>query len=170
MRGPSSDILPGVSFTEWLLFLHVAAAFAVVAAITVFTILVVVGRRIDRPADAVAIFRIGDPANILVQAGSVVALLVGIWLAIRLPEYHPWDGWLIGAYVLWAIAGGAGGVTGKEYERIRKSAQQLVAEGKLEPSATLRAELRSTKALVLHLVVVAAVLALLADMIFKPGA
>jgi uncharacterized membrane protein len=159
-----------VSFDDWLLFVHVAAAFAVVAGVTVFTILVFTTRRMDRPGDVLPLFRIGDPANILVQGGSVVALLVGIWLAIRLPQYHPWDGWLIGAYVLWSIAGGVGGATGKEYARIRKSAQELVAAGKLEPSGALRAELRSTKALVLHLVVVAAVLALVVDMIFKPGA
>ena len=159
-----------MSFNDWLLFVHVAAAFAVVAAVTVFTILVITTRRMDRPAEVLPLFRVGDPASILVQAGSVVALLIGIWLAIRLPEYHPWNGWLLAAYVLWAIAGGFGGATGKEYDRIRKRAQALVAEGKLEPSAELRAELRSTKALVMHLVVVAAVLALVVDMIFKPGA
>ena len=159
-----------MSFDDWLLFLHVAAAFAVVAAVTVFTILVVTTAA-DRPA--------GRGAPALPDRGSGEhprpgrlgrCAAVGIWLAIRLPEYHPWDGWLIAAYVLWAIAGGFGGATGKEYERIRKRAQALVAEGKLEPSAELRAELRSTKALVMHLVVVAAVLALLVDMIFKPGA
>ena len=159
-----------MSLNDWLLFLHVAAAFAVVAAVTVFTLLVFTTRRIDRPGEALPFFRIGDPANILVQAGSVLALILGIVLAIRLPEYHPWDGWLIAAYVLWLIAGGFGGATGKEYQRIRKHAEALVAEGKLEPSAELRAELRSTKALVLHLVVVAAVVALVVDMIFKPGA
>jgi uncharacterized membrane protein len=159
-----------VSLTDWLLFLHVAAAFAVVAAVTVFTILVVVGRRTDRPADAVAIFRVGDLASILVQAGSVVVLLLGIWLAIRLPEYHPWDGWLIAAYVLWAIAGGAGAVAGKEYMRIQKRAEELVAAGQLEPSPELRAELHAPRPLLFHLVTTAAVLLLLADMIFKPGA
>jgi uncharacterized membrane protein len=159
-----------VTFSDWLLFVHVAAAFAVVAAVTVFTLLVLTTRRMDAPAEVLPLFRVGDPANILIQAGSAVALLVGIWLAIRLPQYHPWDGWLIAAYVLWAIAGGVGGATGKEYQRLRKQAQALVADGKLEPSADLRAALRSTKALVLHLIVVAAVVLLVVDMIFKPGA
>jgi uncharacterized membrane protein len=159
-----------VTLNDWLLFLHVAAAFAVVAAITVFTILVIVGRRIDRPAEAVAIFRVGDPANILVQAGTAVTLVLGVWLAIRLPEYHPWDSWLIGAYVLWAVAGGAGAAAGKEYMRIQKRAQELVAEGRLEPSPELRTELHATRPLVFHLVTTAAVLGLLVLMIFKPGA
>jgi uncharacterized membrane protein len=159
-----------VSLNDWLLFLHVAAAFAVVSAVTVFTILVIVGRRTDRPADAVAIFRIGDPANILIQGGAGVTLVLGVWLAIRLPEYHPWDGWLIGAYVLWLVAGGVGARTGKEYERIRKRAQELVAEGRLEPSQELRELLHATPPLVLHLVTTAAVLGLLVLMIFKPGA
>ena len=159
-----------MSLNDWLLFLHVAAAFAVVAAVTVFTILVVTTRRMDRPAEVLPLFRVGDPANILIQGGSVVALLIGIWLAIRLPDYHPWDGWLIGAYVLWAVAGGAGAAAGKEYMRIQKRAQELVAEGRLEPSPELRTELHATRPLVFHLVTTAAVLGLLVLMIFKPGA
>jgi hypothetical protein len=159
-----------MSFDDWLLFVHVAAAFAVVAAVTVFTILVVAGRRTDRPADAVAIGRISKPASILVGAGAVVALVVGIWIAIRRPEYSPWDGWLVAAYVLWAIAGGVGGRAGKEYEAMADYAEELVAQGKLEPSAELATRLRATRPLVMHLVVASAVFLLLLDMIFKPGA
>jgi uncharacterized membrane protein len=159
-----------VSLNDWLLALHVAAAFAVVAAVTVFTILVVTTRRMDRPAEVLPLFRIGDSANVLIQVGSVGVLVLGVWLAIRLPQYHPWDGWLIGAYILWAIAGGVGAATGKEYERIRKRAQELVAAGQLDPSPELRALLRARQPLVLHLVTTAAVLGLLVLMVWKPGA
>jgi hypothetical protein len=159
-----------VSLDDWLLFVHVAAAFAVVAAITVFSILVVAGRRIDRPEDAVALNRISKPAGILIWSGAVVALVLGVWIAIHRPEYHPWDGWLIGAYVLWAIAGGVGAQTGKAYDAIADYARELVAQGKLEPSAELQARMRATRPLVMHLVVTAAVVLLLVDMIFKPGA
>jgi uncharacterized membrane protein len=163
-------ILPPVSFDDWLLFLHVTAAFAVVASVTVFSILVVLARKIDRPAEAVAVFRIGDPATLLVQAGSVAALGFGIWIAIRSPLYHPWDGWLIGAYVLWAVAGACGARSGMAYEKIRKRAKELVAEGRLEPSEELREALRTTNGRLFHLITTLAVLGLLVLMIFKPGA
>jgi hypothetical protein len=159
-----------VSFDDWLLALHVAAAFAVVGAVTVFTILIVVGRRTDSPADFAAVTRIAPVANILVQAGSVVAILVGIWIAIRRPEYHPWDGWLIGAYVLWAIAAGSGAQAGKAYTAIIERARELVAAGQLGPSPELRERLHAPRPLMFHLVTMTAVLLLVADMIFKPGA
>jgi uncharacterized membrane protein len=159
-----------VSFNDWLLFLHVTAAFAVVAAVTVFSILIVLARKVDRPAETLAVFRIGDPAAILVQAGSVGALLFGIWIAIRSPDYHPWDLWLIGAYVLWVAAGAFGGLSGKAYEQIRKRAKELVAEGRLEPSEELREALRTTNGRVFHALTVASVLGILVLMIFKPGA
>jgi hypothetical protein len=159
-----------VSFDDWLLFLHVTAAFAVVAAVTVFTILVVLARKVDRPADAVAVFRMGDPAAILVQAGSVTVLLLGIWIAIRSPDYHPWDLWLIGAYVLWAVAGACGARSGMAYEKIRKRAKELVAEGRLEPSEELREALRTTNGRLFHAITVASILGILVLMIFKPGA
>jgi hypothetical protein len=38
----------------------------------------------------------------------VMTLGFGIWLAISLDAYHPWDGWIIAAIVLWAVAGGTG--------------------------------------------------------------
>jgi hypothetical protein len=148
---------------------HVAAAFAVVASATVFTILIVLARKVDRPADMLSVFRIGDPAAILVQVGSVTALLVGIWLAIRLPEYHPWDLWLIGAYILWIAAGAFGGLSGAAYERIRKRARELVAEGSLEPSAELREALRTTNGRLFHALTSLSILGILVLMIFKPG-
>ena len=159
-----------MSFDDWLLFVHVAAAFAFIGAITVFTILVLAARRTDRPVEALTLFRIGDPANILVQGGSVLALVMGVWIAIRRPEYRPWDGWIIGAYVLWLVAGAFGAMTGKAYNLIREEARMLVESGRFEPNADLAAKLRESRPLLLHAITVVAALALLLDMIFKPGA
>jgi uncharacterized membrane protein len=157
-----------VSLTDWLLAFHVAAAFAVVASVTVSTIVILAVRRTDDPADAVALFRVGAPAAILVQVGSVLTLLLGIWLAIRLPQYHPWDGWLIGAYVLWLVAGGFGARTGMAYGQLRGEAEAAANGG--APGADLRAKLRASEPFMLHLITMAAVLGILLLMIFKPGA
>ena len=141
-----------------------------VASVTAFSILLILARKIDRPAEAIAVFRIGDPAAILVQVGSVAALVFGVWIAIRSPLYHPWDGWLIGAYVLWAVAGACGARSGMAYGAIRKRAKELVAEGRLEPSEELREALRTTNGRLFHAITAASVLAILVLMIFKPGA
>ena len=39
-----------------------------------------------------------------VVVGLVLALGFGIWLAILRVAFAPWDGWVIAAIVLWAIA------------------------------------------------------------------
>ena len=41
-----------MSFYDWLLFFHVAAAFALVAALVVFWVIAVAARNVDRPVDS----------------------------------------------------------------------------------------------------------------------
>jgi hypothetical protein len=72
----------------------------------------------------------------------------GVWLSISLDGYEPWDGWVIGAFVLWLVAGGTG-------DRAGKLSQQ--------PGGV-------QQALVLHAVSSLAVVLILIDMIWKPGA
>jgi hypothetical protein len=72
--------------------------------------------------------------------------------------------------VLWAIAGGIGGRTGKEYTLGMGKARELEAAGQTGPSAELLAINRTQRGVVLHAVASIAVLLLLIDMIWKPGA
>ena len=155
---------------EWLLFLHVLLAFAVVAAMVVFTYVVVVGRKVDVPSEAVRLFRISRVGEVLVNVGMVGLLLIGIWLAIDSDEYKPWDGWLIAAYVLWAIFAEVGRREGKIFNAARDRARALVTEGNDAPSAELNALLRSPTGLTLQLVAIVIVLLFLVDMVYKPGA
>jgi hypothetical protein len=86
-----------VSRYEWLLFLHVTGAFAVLATVALY------GAAVLGPPQAVGGFlRLG---NVLFSIGAVLTLAFGIWLAIDDERYHPWDGWIIAAYVLWGAAG-----------------------------------------------------------------
>ena len=155
---------------EWLLFLHVLLAFAVVAAIVIYTYLVVVGRSVDLPSEAVRLFGISRVADVLVNVAMAGLLLLGIWLAIDADAYQPWDGWLIAAYVLWALFAELGRRAGKIFNAARDRARELVAAGSDAPSPELNAMLRSPAGLALQLALIALVLALLVDMIFKPGA
>jgi hypothetical protein len=160
-----------VSFYDWLLFFHIATAFALVAALVTYWIVAVAARGVDRPIDSVRYFRIVKPANVLVIVGTVGTLLLGIWLAIDADAYQVWDGWVLGAIVLWAISAGTGQRGGKTYAEAQQLAERLVSDGRGdEPSAELTARLQDRNAIVLNIVSSLAVLLILIDMIYKPGA
>jgi hypothetical protein len=144
------SILRLVSKYDWLLFLHLLAAFSLVAALVMFWAITLASDRGPHPAIGV----LAPPAGVMIQAGSVLTLVFGIWLAID--QYSLSDGWIIGAIVLWVIGVGAGGVAGRFFAR--------AAEGGPD-AATLR-----RNGLALHTLTSVAVLLLLIDMIYKPGA
>jgi hypothetical protein len=134
-----------VSLSDWLLFLHVAAAFALVAGLASFGVLVLGGAG---PALRRALVA---PAIALWNAGGVGVLVLGIALAIDVDAYQPWDGWILGAIVLWLVASAVGGP---------------LSRGLRDRSAQLAPE----RARLLFAVASAATLLLLIDMVFKPGA
>jgi len=134
-----------VSFYETLLVLHVFAAFALVAGVVCFGV-VVFGAGGEPARRALAI-----PALALWNAGGVGVLILGIWLAIDADAYEVWDGWIIAAIVLWFVATGAGGPLSRG-----------VREG---PGSVPASRTR-----LLFAVAAVATAALLIDMIFKPGA
>ena len=151
-----------MSFYDWMLALHLLAAFAVGGAIVLFSVLVFGGRRMSSLDDARLLFRVGSFGGALIGAGSVLALILGVILAFD--EYEIWDGWIIAAIVLWAIMGGLGGRTGKYYTETQKLAQSGGSE------AEVFGRLRASTGARLHLATTAAFVLLLLDMIFKPGA
>jgi Predicted integral membrane protein (DUF2269) len=160
-----------VEFTDWLLFFHIASAFALVAALVTFWAVAVAARNVDRPVDSLRYFRIAKPANVLVAVGTVGTLIFGIWLAIDFDAYKVWDGWILIALVLWAISAGTGQRGGKNYMEAAKLAGRLDAENRGgEPSAELKALLQNRNAMWLNIVSTVAVLLILIDMIYKPGA
>jgi uncharacterized membrane protein len=131
--------VPRVSLYEWVLFLHVLAAFSLVAGLTAYGVLVLGG---DAARRALA-----PPAMALWNVGGLGVLVLGIWLALEVDSYELWDGWIIAAFVLWLVASGAGG-------RLAR----MLREGGPD------------KARVQLAVMSLATLALLIDMVFKPGA
>jgi hypothetical protein len=159
-----------VSLYDWLLFLHVLSAFAVVAAVVHFSIIIAAGWRTDVPSDVVGVFRLSRVGEIVVGVGSVGVLVFGVWLAIEVDGYHPWDGWIIAAYVLWLLFGAIGNHAGKVYNAARDRARTLVADGRDEPSPELAAMLRSGRGLATQIASVVIIVLFLLDMLFKPGA
>jgi uncharacterized membrane protein len=160
-----------LSLYDWLLFLHVLTAFALVAALVVFWIVGIVARNVDRPVESLRYFRVAQPANILVVVGTIGTLVFGIWLAIERDEYKVWDGWILAALVLWAIASETGRRGGVPYTEAKKLAERLASEGRAdEPNPELHAKLKDRTGMILNALSSLAVLLLLLDMIYKPGA
>jgi hypothetical protein len=159
-----------VSFDEWVLAVHVLTAFAYVAGVVLFWILIVAVRKIDTPEATIRMEPIVKVGNAAVGIGAVGTILLGIWLAFALDGYAIWDGWIIAALVLWAVAAAFGQRTGVAYMQGMTKAKELDAAGQRGANAELLALNRTSNGVLLHALTSLVVLLILLDMIFKPGA
>jgi hypothetical protein len=159
-----------VSFDDWLLALHVLSAFAYVAGIVLFWVLVVAVRKSDTPDGTIRMEPIVKVGNVAVGIGAVGTILLGIWLAFALDGYAIWDGWIIAAIVLWAIGGGIGQRTGAAYMQGMTKAKELEAAGQSGSNSELLALNRTSTGLLMQSLASIVLLLILLDMIFKPGA
>jgi hypothetical protein len=140
---------------DWLLFLHVLSAFLLVGALVFFWGLVLGTRPGRTQLTGSSSLRLARPATIAISIGVGGTLIFGLWLAIYLDEYHPWDGWILGSLVLWVIGTGAG----------QRSGTALTPKGDDFPPPEQR-----RRGILLHTVASAAAVLILVIMIWKPGA
>jgi hypothetical protein len=105
-----------------------------------------------------------------IWVGLVGAIGFGIWLAVLRDAFHVWDGWVIGAIVLWAIATAAIARSVREYRKSADKARELVVSGQTGPNAELTALNRTSTGLLLRALASAAIVLIVIDMIWKPGA
>jgi uncharacterized membrane protein len=156
-----------VDFYDWMLALHLLSAFSVAAALVLYSVLVVSGRRTSATlADARLLFRVAPVATPLIAAGTVLVLIFGIILAVDSNRFEIWNGWIIAGIVLWAILGAVGQRTGAYYTDVQKLAER---EGDASEQQVL-ALLRAPTGAVLHLATIGVFVLILLDMLFKPGA
>jgi uncharacterized membrane protein len=159
-----------VSFDDWVLALHVLSAFAWVAGIVLFWILIVAVRKADTPEGTIRTEPVVRLGNAAVGVGMVGTIVFGIWLAFSVGGYNIWDGWIIAALVLWAISTPLGQRTGAVYTEGMNKARELQTAGQTGQSAELLALNRSSRGVVFHFLWSLVVLLMLLDMIWKPGA
>jgi hypothetical protein len=159
-----------VSFDAWMLALHVLSAFAYVAGVVLFWILVVAVRQIDTPEGTIRLWPVVKVGNATVGIGAGGTIVLGIWLAFSAGGYDIWDGWIIAAIVLWLMSAELGRRTGAAYILGLGKAQELQAAGQTGSSAELLALNRTSKGVLFHTVTSVVVLLILIDMIWKPGA
>jgi hypothetical protein len=154
-----------VDFYDWMLALHLLSAFAVAAALTLYSVLVVIGRRPSATLErARMLFRIAPVATPLIAGGSVLVLIFGVVLALKSDRFEIWNAWIIIGLVLWAVMGGVGQRTGAYYTGI----QTLAESGGDASEQEVVARLRAPTGAVLHFATVLVFVLLVLDMIFKP--
>lgn len=130
---------------DWLLFLHVLSAFLLVITVVMYSAVALGGT-------------LGGRATFIAdrcwEVGGLGTLILGVWLALKLDEYGIFDGWIIGALVLWLVATGLG-------ETVRKRLAEAPDGGGTVTTGAVTT---------LHWLRTLTVLALLVLMIWKPGA
>jgi uncharacterized membrane protein len=159
-----------VSFDQWILALHVLSAFAFVAGVVLFWVLIVAVRKTDTPEGTTRMEPIVKVGNASIGIGAGGTIIFGIWLAFSFGGYDIWDGWIIAAIVLWIATSAVGQRTGQAYMQGMNKAQELEKAGQTGPNAELLALNRTQNGVVLHTVATLLLLLLLIDMIWKPGA
>ena len=125
---------------DWLLFFHLVAAFLLsVTAVTYSAV------ALGAAAGGRTLF----VADRCWDVGGLGTLILGVWLALYLDQYEIWDGWIIGAIVLWLVATGLG-----------DSVRRRIGD----------AETIESRVALMHWLRTLAVVGLLVLMIWKPGA
>ena len=158
-----------MELNDWILALHLLAAFALIAAEVAFSIMIAALWRSDSPSHVASTMRLAQVGVMLVLIGIAGTVVFGIWLAISLDAYQLWDGWVIAALVLWAIGGYLGSESGKGYQAGGELAEKLAADGTTS-SPELAEAFGVSRAFWLHVATVAVVVLIVIDMIWKPGA
>ena len=108
-----------MELNDWILALHLLAAFAIVGAEVIFGAMIVTLWRETAPCASTRSSAVSRIATVMVLAGTVGTLVFGVWLSLSKDPYDLWDGWIIAALVLWAIAA-AGGTGGGQALRQRR--------------------------------------------------
>jgi hypothetical protein len=134
---------------DWLLFLHLLAAFLLMVTAVTYT--------------AVALGSAAGGRTLFVadrcwDVGGLGTLIFGVWLALYVDEYEIWDGWIIGALVLWFVTTGLG-------DSLRRQLAGSAAGGGGGTAVKLE-----SRAALMHWLRTLGVLGLLVLMVWKPGA
>jgi hypothetical protein len=128
---------------DTLIFLHVLSAFAVFVTVATYSALAL-GGSADRPTVTLA--------NVCWDVGGLGLFALGIWLALYVDGYQIWDGWILGALVLFAVA------------------TELGRRARVGFEAEDAASAEARQAAAMHWLRTAVVVGILVLMIYKPGA
>jgi hypothetical protein len=159
-----------VNFEDWIFAIHLLSAATLVGALVMSWILTIALRSVETAGSTLSFNRVAMVAATAIGVGLVGAIGFGIWLAILRDAFHPWDGWVIAAVILWCIATAAIVRAVVEYRKPAEKARELIASGQTGPSDELAALNRSSTGLLLRALASVAVVLIVIDMVYKPGA
>jgi len=157
-----------LSTYDWLLFLHITGAFLLLGGGVVAGALNIAALRRNRPSEIVLLFALIRVAVASIMIGTLLAFVFGLWLVHEV-GYGYGDGWVIAAIALLVVANAMGAIGGRREEQTANYAAELAARGD-EPSPELRRRLRDPVSLALSYGSGLGLVAILAIMIWKPGA
>src|SRR5262245_14244445 len=135
-----------------------------------FWVTIVAVRRMDTPGDTLRLGPIAKVGNATVGAGMGGTIVFGVWLAFSFGGYDIWDGWILAALVLWFVGTALGRRTGQAFMEGPRRAQELESAGQTGSRPELLAVNRTSQGLLMHSLTSLVVLAIIIDMIWKPGA
>jgi uncharacterized membrane protein len=156
-----------VTTAQWLLTLHITAAFFFVGGSVAAGILNVLAIRSELPSDTAYLLRLIRVTLPAIGIGSIGTLLFGIWLWHE-QGYSFGAAWIWISLVLWVVANALGGRGGRHQEHARELAERLALEGNTSTDE-LRALLADPKGNAMSWLAGVATILILVLMIWKPG-
>jgi uncharacterized membrane protein len=157
-----------VDLYQWLLVFHVTGAFLLLGGSAVAAALNLAALGRERPSEIVVLFGLIRIAVVAILVGTALAFVFGLWL-VHEAGYGFGEGWVIAAILLLIVANAAGGIGGRRDDQTAKRARELAAAGDAT-SPELRARVRDPISLTLSYGSGLILVAILALMIWKPGA
>jgi len=157
-----------VTTYQWLLALHVTGAFLLLGGGVVAATLNIAALRRERPSEIVLLYGLIRIAVAAILIGTLFAFVFGLWL-VHEAGYRYGDGWVVAAIVLLVVGNALGGIGGRRDERTARFARELAEAGDA-PSPELQARVRDPVSLALSYGSGLILVAILAIMIWKPGA
>lgn len=154
--------------TQWLVGFHLVGAFLFVSGAVAVGGLHTLATRRERPSEIAFLLRLTRPAVAVVAVGALTTLGLGVCLVDQ-AGFDWGDGWIAGALALWLLSVVLGAIGGRSARHARYLAERLAAGGD-RPSAELRNAVADPAARALNYGSFLALVAVLALMIWKPGA
>ena len=151
---------------EWLLFGHLAGAFLFVSGAVTAALLRIAAMRRTQPREVAVLLRTVRLAIPVLGVGLLLVLVFGIWLTGRL-DVDLGSTWISATFVLlgWILVVGA--LAGRQDRHTRELAEQLAGAGDAS-SDELGVRLRDPANLALNGSLLAATIAIVALMVWKP--
>jgi uncharacterized membrane protein len=157
-----------VDLTQWLLALHVSGAFLLLGGGVFASVFSVAAQRSERPSEIALFLGLTRIAVVAIALGALMTLVIGFWLVTD-RDYSFSEAWLVFSLILWFLAMWAGQMGGMRDRDTRLLAEELAA-GDNVATPELRERLTDRRALVLNYGSGLMLVAVLALMIWKPGA